>query len=111
QFWIELNKENCVNLHYALSTKERRLKLSINYSNNYKNKNRQKIIDYKKEYYKSNKDTLFKNIKKYHNENKDELNQKRNAIIFCDCGFSYTKQNKARHFKSKKHLNSLEHII
>ena len=40
------------------------------------------------------------------NTNKEEIIIKKNGAVKCDCGFTYTNANKARHFKSKRHLDA-----
>ena len=42
--------------------------------------------------------------KKYREKNKEKEIEKHN----CECGGKFTKRNKARHMKTKKHLDSLE---
>lgn len=74
------------------------------------------------EYYQDNKDKLKHNISVYKNDNKEKIDksnkeyrQKNRDIIndkkkqenICECGSSYTISHKARHLKSKRHLNFL----
>lgn len=54
-----------------------------------------------KQYYEENKEELKDRHKKYYEENKEEINRK----CECECGSSYNKQGKARHLKTKKHIN------
>ena len=54
-----------------------------------------------KQYYMDNKEKINKYDKQYHIDNKDKINQK----IICSCGRTYTHNNRARHNKSKIHLN------
>jgi predicted GIY-YIG superfamily endonuclease len=42
----------------------------------------------------------FETNKKYHEENRDTINEKFN----CECGGRFTRQNKAPHLKTQKHI-------
>jgi len=44
-------------------------------------------------------------MKKWHFENKERINNYRSVKIKCPCGGKYTRAHKARHIKSKKHIN------
>ena len=57
--------------------------------------------EYKKKYYQSNKGDILDKRKLYYDKNKEKLNEN----INCECGGKYQFRSKARHFKSKKHLN------
>lgn len=57
--------------------------------------------EYIKEYHKKNLDKLNEYKKKYRENNRHKINQKFN----CPCGGKYTRAHKARHMKSKKHIN------
>jgi hypothetical protein len=71
--------------------------------------NKNKIKEQEKEYRKENKDRIKERKQKYNKDNKDKIKQK----INCDCGSILQKCEKARHEKSKKHLefNSKELIL
>ena len=58
----------------------------------------------KAEYYQENRDKLNEKSKIYHQENKEKLKEKKNEKFNCGCGIIYSKSNKLRHLKSKKHL-------
>lgn len=85
----------------------------------YYEKNKDKMLEKCKEYYKKNKDNQKEQRTKYRKENKDKINKQIkdwhlknkeykkacDAEVFnCECGFTYTRSNKARHQKSKRHL-------
>ena len=68
------------------------------------------VCDYKqylKQYRNENKEKIKEINKQYRNKNKQKLNQK----ITCGCGSTYTKRNKKRHEKSKKHQDYLSTIV
>jgi hypothetical protein len=55
------------------------------------------------EYYNDHKEIAEKTNREYYNKNKENLNEK----IKCECGGEYTRQHKARHQKSNKHLQNI----
>ena len=64
--------------------------------------NCEKIKQNKKEYYIDNKEKSNQISKQYYINNKEKINQK----IPCQCGKKYIYQSRARHNKSKIHLNN-----
>ena len=65
----------------------------------YRQENKEKIA----EYYQENKEAVLEYQKEYYEKNKEKINEK----FTCPCGGTYTYQNKARHLKTKMHLNYL----
>ena len=49
--------------------------------------------------------TPMRTQKEYRQNNKEAIKQKANEKFSCECGGCYTTTNKARHIKTKKHLN------
>jgi hypothetical protein len=68
-------------------------------------KNKDKIKVYKAKYRADNREELIKVYSEYYYNNRDKLLKQKKEKIVCDCGFQTSKNNKARHLKSKKHLN------
>ena len=68
----------------------------------YYENNKEHIKEYNKEYYENNKER----IKEYRETNKEKLTEK----FDCDCGGKYTKDGKAYHLKTNKHLKYVERI-
>jgi uncharacterized protein (DUF3084 family) len=98
--------------------------------------NREKKINYSKEYYEKNKNEINKKMKQYREENKDaikerqqdyaeknkekikqykkeyqeankeRLQEKNKQKFICECGAETTVQHKARHLKTKKHIEA-----
>ena len=82
----------------------------------------------KKEWYEDNKAEVLNQHKKYRDEHKmekqetdrlyreknyEQIKEKQNEVIQCLCGATYTRRNKARHEKTKRHLehsNSISYI-
>jgi hypothetical protein len=56
-----------------------------------------------KQYRADNADTIKEQRKQYRADNADTIKEQRNKKYNCQCGSSYTKQNRSRHLKSLKH--------
>ena len=59
-----------------------------------------------KEYYNSHRDEQIKKQCQYHKDNIETIHLRNNQVIICECGKSYTCANKARHLKTKFHLDN-----
>ena len=129
QLWINktkcINKQSafCIERLYICASKDKANKRSAKYRfankdkvnagnrrHNEANKNKIKerreakrddIIQKKREYNKVNKDKINQKNREYREVNKKKLNQK----FDCECGGKYTWGSKARHMKTKKHLD------
>ena len=64
----------------------------------------------KKQYRIDNKEAILEQQKQYRIENKDKIKEKKKKKFTCECGGIYTQSNKARHFKTKKHLKYIEQL-
>jgi hypothetical protein len=73
--------------------------------------NKEHIKNYHKEYKKTNNDEILKNKKIYRDTNKEQIKEHNNKNYVCECGGKYIHINKARHFKSKKHINFISSIV
>ena len=62
---------------------------------------------YDEKYRILNEDKIKIRCKNYREKNKKILSQKKVELIACTCGFEYTRSNRARHEKSKLHLNNI----
>jgi hypothetical protein len=71
----------------------------------YYQNNKEHIQEQKKEYRENNKEDIKKYMKKYVEKNKEKLQEYRYEKIICDCGGKYIYQNKARHLKTKSHID------
>jgi len=63
--------------------------------------NQDKNAEYQTEYRDTNKDKIKEYAAKYYAENQDKIKKE----IDCKCGGKYQNMSKARHFRSKMHLN------
>jgi hypothetical protein len=80
----------------------------LKYQKKYRDNNRDEIKEQRKKYREKNKDEIIKYKKIYYENNKDEINKKKGMKITCDCGSVFRKSDKAKHNKSKKHINFVE---
>ena len=64
----------------------------------------------KTEYRQDNKDIIRENNKIYREANKESIKEKSIVPFVCICGSTCTYGQKARHLKSKKHINYTETI-
>ena len=57
-----------------------------------------------KEYYYHHKEAILQKRKNYYESNVKMIKTKQRVVCECICGENYTTSNKARHFKTLKHL-------
>jgi hypothetical protein len=68
---------------------------------------KQKIIKHKKKYYEENKEEA----RKYYEEHKKEIEEKGKKKMTCECGSIIRRDCKARHERTKKHINFMNNNI
>jgi hypothetical protein len=73
--------------------------------------NKDKIAIYMKEYANKNKDEIAIYKKKYAEKNKDEIKERRSKSFVCECGKESNYCHKARHLKTKVHIDYLNTLI
>ena len=114
--WAEDNaervKEN--NRRYYLEHKE----AHNAYGKQYREDHKQEIKEWKKKHYEENKDEKLAKQKEnyesnkeiklernriYRENNKEKIKAQACQVINCECGNTYTQQNKNRHLKSQRH--------
>jgi hypothetical protein len=71
----------------------------INWRKEYYDTNKNQINDDCKKYYEANKDIIKDKSKEYYETNKEKINEK----FECNCGGKYSKGDKSKHNKTKKH--------
>ena len=64
----------------------------------------------RKEWEQDNKEALAKNKREYYQNNKETFKARDNKVVICECGIESTKQNIARHKRSKKHINLMANL-
>jgi len=120
-----------------LNQDENIIKNKKEYLKNYYENNKEKLLINQKEYYEENKEKikqiqkryceendekLKETQKKYREVNKEKLNkisriyreshlneikEKSKKEVICSCGYCYTIQHKARHEKTKRHIDNM----
>lgn len=80
------------------------------YHKNYKEQNEDQLKEYYKSRYLSKHDDIIKRTKNYYEKNKILISEKRKEIYVCECGSESTQCHKARHEKTKKHLNFINNM-
>ena len=64
--------------------------------------------EWRKQYYETNLESITEKIKVYRENNKDKIKEQKGANFNCECGGKYTNTHKARHLKTKKHLEYID---
>lgn len=106
----------CLNINRSKITEEERKINCKDYKINHKDEikewgkkyrecNNENIKQKMKEYRERNKEKIALHNKEYRERNIDKLKEKERAVEICICGLSYSHTNKARHERSKKHIN------
>jgi hypothetical protein len=131
-YWINELKPT-LNMVKARLSKEEKEHNKKEYNKKYCEKNKEIIKERQKQYYNNNQEKIQeyrdgrKDIRKeydreytiknkerkanyklqYNNENRDNILEKKKEKILCECGEEYSRTNKARHVKTKKHLDHI----
>jgi hypothetical protein len=117
----EANKE--IILEKQKENYEANKEIILKKAKEYREANKEKITEYKKQYYEANKEQILKihknyreankeikkeQDKKYREANKEILSEKAKQRVVCDhCGCEVSKNNLARHQKTKKCIDSV----
>ena len=73
----------------------------------YKLENIEYIRERDRQYHETNADKLKVKHKEYYENKKNEILERRKTTIVCECGKSFRNCDKARHFRSKNHINTI----
>ena len=74
-------------------------------------KNKDKISEYHKQWYVKNKDKISEYQNHYNSDNAERINRHKAEKIYCHpCGLYHRRGEKAKHFKSQKHIDNLAKI-
>lgn len=60
-----------------------------------------------KEWYEDNKEKVLEYQYDYRLNNQDKIKERKSIRIMCECGEEINKDDKARHFKSKTHIDKI----
>jgi len=78
-----------------------------NYSKKYREDNKEKEKERHKKYREDNIEKVKKTDKKYREDNKEKLKAHKSEKIECPyCDTTYTRADKARHFRTTKHIKN-----
>ena len=110
RYYVE--NTDCVNINIPGRTD----KEYQEYCKEYREKNKEELYKKRKEYHEKNKDKIkerrSKECKKYREKNKEELNKKKREKMTCECGSIYSRSDKSRHLKTKKHqIYTIKNLI
>jgi hypothetical protein len=67
--------------------------------------NKERLCSNKREYYLQHKDMYSSKTKIYRENNKTKIKERKSVKHTCDCGATFAYDSKARHEKSKTHIN------
>jgi hypothetical protein len=80
------------------------------YLKEYRENNAEKMKEHMKEYYENNAEKIKEQMKEYYENNAEKIKEQKNTKCNCECGGTYTRQNKSLHLKTDKHKKYLEQI-
>jgi len=100
RYYIELNKDICVNKIRPTITQEERK----DYKNKWYESNKEEIAEQHKIFRQENKDLMAERNKVYYQNNKEKIAKYKKQTITCICGAVCTILHKTRHEKTNKHL-------
>jgi len=103
--WRNENKEKAheYNIQYRIDKKEEMKEKQ----KQYRETNKEDIKNKKKAYYEDNKDKILEKVTQYRSENKEKIKERKSEPFKCDCGSCFRINDRARHERTKKHLNYL----
>jgi len=96
QLWMSKYENQVVNERGSFCIEKLREK-------QYNQDHKEERSEYHKQYYQDHKEERLEYNKQYKEDHKEELSEKQKQKYTCGCGSTITKQNKARHERSKKH--------
>jgi hypothetical protein len=76
------------------------------YDRQHREANSEHYQKYKNEWREQNKDYLKEKRKEHYEKNKEEIKKERSKVCLCACGKEYTNCHKARHEKTKYHIEN-----
>jgi hypothetical protein len=79
----------------------------LEYHKEYQEHHREQIAEYQKEYRHQHRDQNIEYHHEYYEQNRVKLLEKQKTKIICECGATYSHGDRARHFRTKKHIQSI----
>ena len=120
RYWLETLQANMNTMLKPTITEDEKTKRETEYKAKWFQDNKERLTEKNKEYreihkeeiiekqkslYQQNKAERIEKQRKYRENNLDIVKEKQCEKIACECGMEYTRTNKARHFKTKGHLD------
>lgn len=78
-----------------------------NYRKEYQIKNKEYLNEVSRKYREDNRQKILKKEKEYREKNKEVRYEKAKEKIMCECGMEYRRSHKARHMKTKRHIEKM----
>ena len=104
--YVETNKDklNLIKKKYREMNKDKMKYVQKQYRAN----NIEQAKEYKRLHYEKNKDKIKEQVAMYNLINKEKVTARQRQEIICECGVTYTRNHKARHQKSIKHIKFID---
>tara|TARA_R100000951_G_C2557326_1_gene154421 strand:+ start:128 stop:691 length:564 start_codon:yes stop_codon:yes gene_type:complete len=111
QYWID-NTENTINIHKEYESKEAYIAHTKEYQKEYSKKyrngeRREELLNISRQYHQTHRARQNEIKKQYNLKNKDAIKANKTEVIQCECGSYIQRAEKARHCRSRKHLDNL----
>jgi hypothetical protein len=111
--WICRTK--CINKYVAFNPIPLGIRNKIWHDNNrdavierrkvYYQNNKHVMLERSKAYQKENRQSISKREKAYREKNRESIQARKSEKYSCSCGGKYTRNSKAQHFKTQKHVD------
>jgi hypothetical protein len=75
------------------------------YDQQYIKDNKEAINEQRKQYRQDNKEVILERQRKYRRDNIDKIRERSQVKFTCDCGSTLRISDRAKHFRSLKHIN------
>lgn len=110
--WFQDNKDEIAKQakQYYEENKEKILDYGRLYKKNHKEEITKYTKEYNKQYNEKHKEEIKEKNKEYRQDHKEEIAQYKKQKIDCECGNTYTQGHKARHLRTKRHLEATAKI-
>ena len=72
---------------------------------------RERAMKYAKKYREEHRQRLNDNAKQFREKNKDKISLDRKEKMLCECGLIISKVDKAKHYRTQRHINKINNIV
>lgn len=102
--WME--KLNPINTKRPINTQEDKNRMIREYRKTEVGKQKKQEQD--KKYREGEKrEEILEKKREWSRQNREKTKEQRSKVIECECGFTYTLQHQARHFKTQRHCQNI----